>query len=200
MRAELAPAFLQRTTLLAALFVLVSGASDPLLYPLVMSKLRLALGLSDARMAGLSTLSAMASAMGALVGGWLADWLGRRRAIAIGAVALAAAQLAFAASTPSGSTLVAYQIGGGLAGGVLYATTIALCMDVTDPRLPAMHFQSFMALYSVKLMWASKSGGWLAERVPAGTLFVLAAATELVALALLPLIDPRRDKALSSAA
>ena len=75
---------------------------------------------------------------------------------------------------------------------LIYAATIALCMDVTNPRLPAMHFQAFMALYSVKLMWASREGGQLAERLSVPAMFALAAAIELGALLLLPLIDPRR--------
>jgi len=189
---QLPASFLQRTTPLAALFVLVAGASDPFLYPLVVSKLRLGLGISDARMAGLASLAAVASMVGSLVGGWLSDALGRRRAIAVGSVTFAAAHLTFAAVTPSVPVLIAYQLVGGVAGGVVYAATIALCMDVTNPRLPAIHFQFFMALYSVKMMWASREGGQLAERLSVPAMFALAAGIELAALLLLPLMDPRR--------
>jgi MFS family permease len=146
-------------------------------------------------MGGLASLAAIASMVGSLAGGWLSDALGRRRAIAIGGVTLAAAHLAFASFIPSVPALIAYQIGGGLAGGVLYASTIALCMDVTNPRLPAMHFQFFMALYSVKLWLASREGGQLAERLSPLAMFVVAASIELLPLALLPLIDPRRAQA-----
>jgi PAT family beta-lactamase induction signal transducer AmpG len=189
---QLPASFLQRTTPLVALFVLVAGASDSFLYPLVVSKLRLGLGLSDARMAGLASLAAIASMVGSLVGGWLSDALGRRRAIAVGSVTFAAAHLTFAALTRSVPVLIGYQLVSGVAGGVVYAATIALCMDVTNPRLPAMHFQSFMALYSVKLMWASRAGGQLAERLSVPAMFALAAGIEVAALLLLPLIDPRR--------
>jgi PAT family beta-lactamase induction signal transducer AmpG len=194
---QLPATFLQRGTLLGALFVLVSGASDPLLYPLVVSKLRLGLGIADARMAFYASVAAVFSMLGSLAGGWLSD-RGRRRTIVVGAVGLAVAHLTFAAVTPSVPALIAYQIGGGLAGGVLYATTIALCMDLTNPRLPAMHFQFFMALYSVKSMWAAALGGRLAERLPAPALFALAAAVELAPLFLLLGIAQRRAQALSS--
>ena len=187
--------FRQRTTLVAALFVLVAGASDTFLNPLVMSKLRQSLELSDARMSLLGTLAAATSMAGALLGGWLADRLGRRRAIAVGAVALAASHLAFGAVTPSVVTLVAYLVGGGLGAGVLYASTLAFCMDLTNPALPATHFQTFMALLSVRSSWASFAGGHLAEHTGALTMFVLAAAIELIPLALLPAIDPRRAAA-----
>jgi PAT family beta-lactamase induction signal transducer AmpG len=192
---QLPASFLQPTTLLVALFVMLAGASDNFLYPLVVSNLRLGLGLSDARMATLALLALLASIVGSLGGGWLSDALGRRRTIAVGGAALAAAHLAFGAITPSVPTLMAYQVLGGVAGGVLYAATIALCMDATNPRLPAVHFQFFMALYSVKLIWASREGGQLAERLSRPTMFLVAAGIELVALLLLPFIDPRRAQA-----
>jgi MFS family permease len=195
---QLPPSFLRRTTGMTALFVLIAGASDSFLYPLVVSKLRLGLGLSDARMTALASLAVGTSIAGSLAGGWLADRLGRRRAVLVGAVGLAAAHLAFAAIRPSVSTLIAYQIGGGLAAGVLYATTLALCMDVTNPKIAATHFQFFMALLNVRSVWASMAGGHAAERLTPVTMFLLAAGLELLPLALLPFIDPGRAKAVSS--
>jgi len=189
---QIRASFLQRTTLVAALFVLVAGASDSFLYPLVMSKLRQGLGLSVARMTMLGTLAVATSVAGSLLGGWLADRLGRRRTIVVGAVALAASHLAFGLVTPSLATLIAYQVGGGLGAGVLYAATLALCMDLTNPALPATHFQAFMALLNVRRSWASFAGGHLAERTGLLTMFALASVIELVPLALLPAIDPRR--------
>jgi PAT family beta-lactamase induction signal transducer AmpG len=195
---ELRVAFLRRTTALAALFVLVAGASDNFLAPLVVSRLRMGMGLSNTQMALLGIVPSLVNGLGALVGGWLSDRVGRRAVILTGAVALAAAHLTFALVTRTTPALVAYLIATGLAGGVLYATTIALCMDLTDPRLAATHFQVFMALFSVRSIWAAKVGGRLAEQMSPAMMFLMAAAIELAPLALLPFIASRRGKALSS--
>jgi PAT family beta-lactamase induction signal transducer AmpG len=193
---QLPAAFLRRTTALAALFILVAGASDTFLAPLVVSKLRMGMGLSNTQMALLGIGGGAASMLGALGGGWLSDRMGRRAVILLGSTVLAATHLAFAAATPTLATLAAYQVASSLAGGVLYATTIALCMDLTDRRLAATHFQVFMALFSVRSFWAARAGGALAESVSPSTMFVLATVLELAPLAILPLITPR--KALSS--
>ena len=79
-----------------------------------------------------------------------------------------------------------------LTAGVLYAATLALCMDLTDPQAPATHFQLFMALLNLRSMWASWLGGRLAERTPPLFLFTLGAAIELLPLVLLLALAPRR--------
>jgi hypothetical protein len=129
---------------------------------------------------------------GTLLGGFLADRLGRRRAIVLGAVVVAVAHLVFSAVTPTWSRLIVYLIAAGLSAGVLYAATVAFYMDLTHPRLPATHFQLFMAMLNVRLTWASFAGGRLAEPLGRATMFALAAVIELAPLALLLLIDPRR--------
>jgi PAT family beta-lactamase induction signal transducer AmpG len=88
--------------------------------------------------------------------------------------------------------MVAYLVASGLASGMLYAATLALCMDLTNPRVAATQFQIYMALLNVRLSWASYVGGRLAETVPAPTMFALATALELAPLALLPALDARR--------
>jgi PAT family beta-lactamase induction signal transducer AmpG len=182
-------------TLLAVLFTLVSGSTDTFLYPLVMAPLRRSLGLGERQIAILTAMATATAIAGSLLGGVLADRWGRRRAIAAGGAIVAAAHLCFAAATPSWNALLVYQLAGGVAGGVLYASTIALCMDLTNPALPATHFQFFMAMFSVRAIWAAWSGGHLAERLARPTMFVLAAALELAPLALLLPIDPRRAAA-----
>jgi len=189
---ELVRSFLSRSTLLAVPFLLVAGASDSFLYPLVMTRLRQGLALSNDTMAWLGFLAGTITAAGALLGGFLADRLGRRQTIVAGAMGLALSHLAFGLATPSPATLIIYQIGGGLSAGVLYAATLALCMDLTNPALPATHFQVFMALLNLRSTWASALGGRLAESVHPLTMFALAAAIELLPLGLLLALDARR--------
>jgi PAT family beta-lactamase induction signal transducer AmpG len=189
---DLFVSFVRRSTLVVVAFALVSGCSDTFLYPFVMAQLRKTLSLSEGRMALLASFATATSIVGALLGGWAADALGRRRAILAGALGLAASHLLFAAVTPSWQALTIYQVGSGLAAGVLYASTLAFCMDLTNPRLPATHFQFYMAVLNVRMTWASFAGGRLGERLPTMSMFVLAALLELAPLGLLVWIDPHR--------
>jgi PAT family beta-lactamase induction signal transducer AmpG len=86
---------------------------------------------------------------------------------------------------------IAYVLASALAGGVLYATTLALAMDLTSPRVAATQFQIYMALWNVRLSGASFLGGRLAGALPAPAMFALAAVVELAPLALLPALIPR---------
>jgi PAT family beta-lactamase induction signal transducer AmpG len=186
--------FLLPITALLALFALVAGASDQFLYPMIIPLLRRTLALSDDRISVVVTLAALGSVAGALAGGALADRLGRRRTIALGAVALALCHAAFAAAAPAWPRLpviLLYDLASALAGGILYAATVALFMDATNPRLAATQFQIYVSLLSVRSAWASLAGGRLGETLPAPAMFILAAALELLPLLLLPLLTPR---------
>jgi predicted MFS family arabinose efflux permease len=184
---------LRRATPLAFLFVLVSGAGDSFLYPFITNLLRRRLALPADTVALLIGLAAVASAGGALLGGLISDTLGRRRTIVLGAVALALSHLGFAALAPSWPVLLGYELTSGVAGGILYAALIALCMDLTNPRLPATHFQLLMALLNLRSAWASRAGGHLAEAATGRTVLGVAALIELAPLVLLLWIDPRRE-------
>jgi PAT family beta-lactamase induction signal transducer AmpG len=192
---EAVRSFAQRTTALAALFALVSGASDQFLYPVVLPMLQQRLGVPAARIPLLILLAGATSALGNLAGGTLADRFGRRRIIALGAGLLAAAHLGFAAAAPLWLHLpvvLTYLVASALAGGALFAATLALYMDLTNPRVAATQFQIYMALINVRLTWAAAAGGRLGEVLAPPSMFALAAALELAPLALLPVLDARR--------
>jgi PAT family beta-lactamase induction signal transducer AmpG len=192
---EAVRSFALRVTALAALFCLISGASDNLLYPTILPLFRRQLGFSEGQVTLFISLAAGTAAVGSLLGGLLADRLGRRRAIVLGAVTLAAVNLAFAAAQPLWSHLaviIVYQLFSSLGSGVLFASTLAFCMDITNPRLPATHFQLYMALLNVRNTWSAFAGGRLGEALPPAAMFSISGGVELLALALLPLLDPRR--------
>jgi len=83
----------------------------------------------------------------------------------------------------------------GIAVGVVYATTLALFMNLTNPRVAATQFQIYMSLLNIKDAWAQKLGGRLAERIPAPAMFGLSAMIEVLPLLLLPWLDARRAQA-----
>jgi PAT family beta-lactamase induction signal transducer AmpG len=191
---EAVRSFGTRLAMVTLLFLLVSGAGDQLLYPVIIPLLRTRLALSDDRLSLVFLIAGATSALGALLGGRLADRLGRRRTIVVSAAVLAVAHLAWAAAAGAWGrfpVLVAYEVVASVAGGALAAATLALCMDFTNPRLAATQFQIFMAVLNVRGAWAAFAGGRLGQAFPAPAAFVSAAAVELLPLLLLPLLVAR---------
>jgi MFS transporter, PAT family, beta-lactamase induction signal transducer AmpG len=136
-------------TALAAVFALVIGSSQNFVYPVVMPLLTTRFALSAGQISALVFLGGALNVAGCLVGGALADRLGRRRAVAGAAIALGLAHAGFAASAPLWPSLpvyVAYQVLAGVSAGALFAATLAFFMDITNPRVAATHFQVYMAL------------------------------------------------------
>lgn len=182
-------AFRPRVARMAAAFALISGASEALVSPLMFPLLRQQLGVSDDRINGLTLLAGLVQAVAAIAGGWLADRLGRRRTVVLGALGMAAVHAGFALARPWWSDpgfLIAFTVAGAVASGVLYSSTLAWFMDLTDPSVAATQFQIFMALSNVRLSWAPAAGGALSGHLSTAVLFGVAATLELASLVTLP--------------
>ncbi len=191
-------AFSSRVVLLGACFALVVDMADSLTFPLTYPLFRNQLGFSEQQVASLATIGGIVGALGSLLGGVLGDRLGCRRTLLGACLAVAGINLGFSACRGLWGHfpfLLAYTVAEGIAAGVVYATMLALFMNLTNPRLAATQFQIYMALINVKDAWAQKLGGRLAERIPAPAMFGLSAVVELLPLLLLPWLDARRAQA-----
>jgi PAT family beta-lactamase induction signal transducer AmpG len=191
-------AFSSRTVLLAAGFALVVDLAASLTFPLTYPLLRNQLGFSEQQVASLATVGGIVGALGSLLGGVLGDRLGCRRTLLGAGLGMAGITIAFCACRGLWGHFpfqLAFTVAAGLASGLVNATTLALFMDLTDPRLGATQFQIYMALLNIKDAWGQKLGGRLAERMSAPALFGVSAIVELLPLAMLPWLDPRRAQA-----
>jgi len=186
-----------RVVLVAALFAVVVDASDSFTFPLVYPLLNQKLGFSEQQIATLSTVGGAIAAFASLLGGFLSDRLGRRRTILYACLVVAGFNLAFMLARPLWGSY-AFQLGfaatSAVASGIVCASTLALFMDLTHPRLAATHFQVYMALQNLRGVWGGRVGGRLAERLPAPSMFGLGAVIEILPLALLFLLDPRKAR------
>jgi len=136
-----------------------------------------------------------------LVGGRLVrngfDRLGRRRTILLACLGVAGFNVAFALAHNLWSSYtfqVAYAAANAVASGIVYASTLALFMDLTHPQFAATQFQLYMALENVRDAWGNRVGGRLAERLAATSMFGLGALVEIAPLALLLFLDPRKAR------
>jgi len=189
--------FSHRVVLAAAVFAIVVDASDSFIFPLVYPLFTRQLHFSEQQVATLSTLGSAVAALAAIAGGALSDRLGRRRTIVLGCTGVAGFNLAYMLAHAWWGNYL-FQLGfaatSAIATGIVYASVLALFMDLAHPRLAATHFQISMALLNVRGVWGSRFGGRLAERMAPTTMFGLGALIELAPLVLLLLLDPRRTR------
>jgi MFS family permease len=148
--------------------------------------------------ATLSTVGSAVAALAAIAGGAPSGRIGRRRALVVGWAGVAAFNLAFVLCRGMWASY-AFQLGfaatSAVASGIVYASLLALFMDLAHPRLAATHFQVSMALLNLRGVWGNRLGGRLAERVAPATMFGAGAILELLPLVLLPWLNPKKAKA-----
>lgn len=127
---------------------------------------------------------------GALLGGWAADRFGKLRVVAAMTVAIAAAGglVALAAWIPP----MPYDAFLFSAYGVLYfvigmftASSYALLMDLTDPKLGATQFSAYMGATNLCEAWAAFVGGKLIVSLGYPAMFAIMSGVTLAALPVL---------------
>jgi PAT family beta-lactamase induction signal transducer AmpG len=137
-------------------------------------------------------LALVAGLVGAALGGFLADLVGRKRLIVISSVALAGGWLVFGFGTSLWRidafvyVIAIWQI---LAYGILSVGTFALCMDASWPRVAATQFTAFMALANLSSTIGYKIGGKALEWFDYDQLYLVAACVQLVFLLPMLLVD-----------
>jgi PAT family beta-lactamase induction signal transducer AmpG len=187
----------RRVVVLAAIFAVVIDASDSFLFPLVYPLLTKQLAFSEQQVATLSTIGGAVAALSSIGGGVLSDRWGRRRTLVFACLGVAGLNAVFACLWPLWGNYafqVTFAVAGAVVSGVVYASNLALFMDLVHPRVAATQFQLYMALQNTRGFWGNRLGGWTAERLSAPRMFGLGAAIEVLPLVLLPFLDPRQVK------
>jgi len=183
------------TALVAVLVALITPAGYALTTPVFSRMLRADLKLSD-EMIGLlnSVVSNGSGVVGALIGGYIADKVGKRKVIAAFLALIAAALAAFALLPQHWTSLrfltawiVILQIS--ITG--YSAATLGFFMTLSNPVVGATHFALYMAATNLTYRITAEAGGWLADKYGVAALFGIAAAIQLVSIGILPFCDPR---------
>ena len=152
-------------------------------------------GSSDAQ-AGtfLALAGALGLAIGAVTGGAAADRYGRRATIVATSLGTSAATAALALATggDSGVAVLVALAAVYLGAGALTASTYALFMDLTDPRLGSTQFSAFMGATNLCEWWSATLAGALVTRSGYTGAFAAAAGLAVLALPLLAFLAPAR--------
>jgi len=128
-----------------------------------------------------------ATAIGALAGGGLADWLGHARAVACltAVIALDVSALAAAYAASLGvSTIVGLLTALDLLYGAFAASSYAMFMDLTDPSLGATQFSAFMGATNLCEVWATYAVGRLVVTLDYAGAFLILAVVSFVSIPL----------------
>lgn len=189
----LVQAFSLRSTLVAALLMLVANFSIGLIQSTGYSLFIDGLGWS------VKGYTAITGGWGLAIGcvcaasaGYLTDRFGRRLVAAIAAIALAAGWIGFALISDSWTnrTLIyAFGFYEGACQAVFATSLIALCMDLSWPRIAGSQFTAFMALSNFSTTLGYQSAERANEMWAFDQVYVAAAIIQLVTLPLLLPID-----------
>lgn len=134
--------------------------------------------------------------IGGLIGGRLADAIGRRRTVTMGMACLSFALFALGAGHQallSGQWLMSLMVVVYVAVGFFTAASYALFMDLTDPRLGATQFSAFMAATNGCEAWAAWVGGRIAGGVGYTAVFIIMPLIALGALLFLRALPRERS-------
>lgn len=131
-----------------------------------------------------------ATVTGGLVGGRLSDRWGRARSVAyfllgfVATIALLGTLDVMGGSVPHAVLLTGFTILYGFIG-LFTASSYALFMDLTDPRLGGTQFSTYMSATNACESWSGWTGGQIAGRAGYGVSFLAMCAVSLLSLPLL---------------
>jgi predicted MFS family arabinose efflux permease len=77
---------------------------------------------------------------------------------------------------------------------MMVVATIALCMDVSSPKVGATQFTSYMALSNLSTTLGYKLGGYATEALSYVQLYVIAGIVQIAITLLLVAVDPKEAR------
>ena len=131
--------------------------------------------------------------VGAFLGGWLADKLGRRAVIIGSCLALAAVWLGFVAAQPyweSRAVVKFFLLVDPLFMSMMAGGFFALCTDLSLPAVAATQFTAYMALSNLSASVGQYVGGVIAESFTYPQLFVAGGLMQIAVAGVMLFIDP----------
>ncbi len=188
----------RRTTWLGLLFGLIGGAAFKSLEvfygPFLVDR-----GVSQDTIGWFSMIPMIGMMiMGSLIGGWLADRGGVRRTVgvALGLISLAVIALGLAdrySTGPVETYAFALLAVAALGIGIFTASSYALFMNLTEPRIAATQFSAFMGSTNGCESWSSYASGLIIAQAGYAAAMFSMASISLLVIPVLFLLQPPRE-------
>lgn len=134
---------------------------------------------------------------GAIMSGFLSDLFGRRAIAAGGSILMAASWVTFAMLEPWWTVealVVGFAVFQTFCNAVMTVALIALCMELSSPRVAASQFSALMALASVAATLGYLVAGTAAEIWEYHGMYLVAAVVQVGVTGLLVFIDPSETR------
>jgi PAT family beta-lactamase induction signal transducer AmpG len=150
-------------------------------------------GVTQAQLGAVGGVALVATIGGTVLGGAIVGWLGINRSLWVIGVLQALSQLGYYALARFGASwplLVAATIAENVVYGMVGAAFIAFLMSICSRRFSATQYALLSSLMAFSRVWALVPAGYLAERVGWPTFFLLAMASGILPLLLLPFFAP----------
>jgi PAT family beta-lactamase induction signal transducer AmpG len=170
------------------------------------STIQVDLGMDENQIAKLTMLGTIAAATGCVLGGWISDRIGHRKALGIWYVLTTiptfflARQFTGLEGT-AGVTIAMYfyvSIAYSFTSGLVQGTSTAVFMGLTNPAVAATQFTGYMALHNFVYSYSSLWQGRYADAYGYAKVLFLDGWIAFVPLVLLPFLRPRKSTAENS--
>lgn len=166
----------------------------------VSTALKVDIGMTDGDIAQLNIYSTVTSGLGCVLGGWLADKLGKRKMLALfyALTTLPTLYLAVMLGGESGIggiTIPQYfatELAFALSMGMHYGTSAAIFMGLTNPAIAATQFTGFMALRNLTISYTNAWQGVAVDAWGYSTLFFIDAALAILPILVIPFLADRK--------
>lgn len=138
----------------------------------------------------------VAATFGCLLGGWLSDNMGRRRAYLFGGVALAVVAAGMAICPKNNVMYAIFTLGYQFAGGIAFGTFTGFVLDVIGTGAAATKYNALASLSNLPIWYMTKIDGWASSAHGPVTMLLVDAGSEIVAIGifLVVLLIVRPDK------
>jgi len=165
----------------------------------VATTLQVDIGMSDSQIAQLNVASMVVSAFGCILGGWLADKLGRRKMLAA-YYAMTTLPVLYMASLLGGDAELggvpipvyfATSIAFYLFTGMHYGTSAAIFMGLTNPAIAATQFTGFMALRNLTISYTQAWQGAAVDAWNYSAMFYIDAGLAILPILVIPFLRER---------
>ncbi|NQV38643.1 MAG: MFS transporter [Candidatus Marinimicrobia bacterium] len=162
------------------------------------STLQVDIGMTEQQIATFTFFGTIIAAAGCILGGWISDRVGHRKALSVWYVLTVIPSLFLASKFlgsegTAGITLMIFIIASlsySFTSGLIQGTRTALFMGLTNPRVAATQFTGYMALSNLVYSYSSLWQGRLADTSGYANTMYLDCAIVLIPLVVIPFLMP----------